>query len=106
MCVLWVYVCAREFNITHLHKWGYNNNAKERLYNYVFLYCLFRINLTLYMYRVMCINEFDINVLTRNYAVVLQISPTQIAVQEQIRKLSVRNIYNKQMLSIVRYRIK
>lgn len=58
------------------------------------------------MYRVMCINEFDINVLTRNYAVVLQISPTQIAVQEQIRKLSVRNIYNKQMLSIVRYRIK
>lgn len=41
-----------------------------------------------------------------NYAIVLQISPTQIAVQEQIRKLSVRNIYNKQMLSIVCYRVK
>lgn len=35
------------------------------------------------------------------YAFVLQISPTQITVQEQIRKLSVRNIYNKQMLSTV-----
>lgn len=36
------------------------------------------------MYRVICINEFDINVLTRNYLVVLQINLTQIAVQEQI----------------------
>lgn len=99
-----VHARARGFNITRIHKYG--NIIIIRREDTVQLYHLylssFRINFTLYMYRVISINEFEINVLTRNH---LCSCPTNQSYTNystrQIRKLSVQNIYNKQMLSIV-----
>lgn len=104
------HVCARtRVRIQHNTKWGIyinnnNNNVKEDI---VKLYCLschisFRTNFTLFMY-VVCINEFDINVLTRNYlcTVVLQISPTNCSTTNIKKFKCLKYIYDKQMLSTV-----
>lgn len=66
---VYVCACARGFNTSRIHKYGdiiiIQREVTVQLYHLSLSF--FRINFTLYIYRVISINEFEINVLTKNY---------------------------------------